>query len=81
VDLDSVAPVRESRQGLIKVLGKRPHAYSVVAFGFSPEDDKHMHIRAAGLRIFEHRLVLESFAVIAEQTSHALSGALSVPSS
>jgi hypothetical protein len=78
VDLDSVAPERLAREGLVKVLCGRPHAYPVVAFGFSPEDDQVMDLRAAGIQVFQHGLGPEVFAAIAEQMSHALSGEFSV---
>ena len=81
VDLDSVAPEPLARQGLVKELVRRPHAYPVVASGFSPEDDQLMDLRAAGIQVFQHGLGPEVFAAIAEQTSHALSGAFTVPSS
>jgi hypothetical protein len=81
VDLDSVAPDRLALQGLIKELGGRPHAYPVVAFGFSREDDQLMDLRAAGIQVFQHGLGPAVFAAIAEPTSHALSDELSFPSS
>src|SRR5262245_1092803 len=66
VDLDSVAPERLALQRLVKELGGRPHAYPVVAFGFSPEDDQLMDLRAAGIQVFQHGLGPEVFAAIAE---------------
>jgi hypothetical protein len=81
VDLDSVAPERLALQGLVKELGGPPHAYPVVAFGFSTEDDLLMDLRATGIQVFQHGLGPEVFAAIAEQASHALSDELSVPSS
>ena len=81
VDLDSVAPERLALQRLVKELGGRPHAYPVVAFGYSPEDDQLTDLRAAGIEFFHHGLSLEVFAAIAEQTSYVLLDELSVPSS
>jgi hypothetical protein len=81
VDLDSVAPERLALQELVKELSGRPHAYPVVAFGYSPEDDQALDLRAAGIQVFQHGLGPEVFAAIAEQASHALSGEFSVPSS
>jgi hypothetical protein len=81
VDLDSVAPERLALQVLVKELSGRPHAYLVVAFGYSPEDDQVMDLQAAGIQVFQHGLGPEVFAAIAEQASHALSGELSVLSS
>jgi hypothetical protein len=81
VDLDSVAPERLALLGLVKELGRWPHAYPVVAFGYSPDDDQAMDLRAAGIQVFQHGLGPEVFAAIAEQASHALSGQFSVPSS
>jgi hypothetical protein len=78
VDLDSVAPERLALQGLVKELGGRPHAYPVVAFGFSLEDDQVMDLRAAGIHVFQRGLGPAMFAVIAEETSHALSDEFSV---
>jgi hypothetical protein len=69
VDLDGVAPERLALQGLIEVLGRRPHAYPVLAFGYSPEDDQLKDLRAAGIQVFQHGLGPEVFAAIAEQTS------------
>jgi hypothetical protein len=81
VDLDSVAPERLALQGLVKELGGRPHAYPVVVFGYSLEDDQLMDLRAAGIQVFQHGLGPAVFAAIAERTSHALFGEFSVPSS
>ena len=81
VDLDSVAPGRPALQRLVKELSGRPHAYPVVAFGYSLEDAQLMDLRAAGIQVFQHGLGPEVFAAIAEQASHALSGEFSVPSS
>ena len=78
VDLDSVAPGRLALARLVKELNGRPHAYPVVAFGFSLEDDQLMDLRAAGIQVFQHGLGPEVFAAIAEQMSHALSGEFSV---
>ena len=80
VDLDSVAPERLALHGLVKELGGRPHAYPVVAFGFSPEDDRLMDLRAEGIQVFQHGLGPAVFAAIAEQTSHAPSNGFSAPS-
>jgi hypothetical protein len=80
VDLDSVAPERLALEGLVKELCGRPHAYPVVAFGFSLEDDQLMDLWAAGIQVFQHGLGPELFAAIAEQTPHVLSGEFSVPS-
>jgi hypothetical protein len=77
VDLHSVAPERLALQRLVKELGRRPHAYPVVAFGFSLEDDQLMDLRAAGIQVFQHGLGPEVFAAIADQTSHSLSDELS----
>jgi hypothetical protein len=81
VDLDSVVPERLALQGLVKELGGRPHAYSVVAFGYSLEGDQLRDLRAAGIQVFQHGLGPEVFAAIAELTSHALSGELSFSAS
>jgi hypothetical protein len=78
VDLDSVAPQRLALQRLVKELGGRPHAYPVVAFGYRPEDDQVMDLRAAGIQLFLHGLGPAVFAVIAEETFHALSDEFSV---
>jgi hypothetical protein len=40
-----------------------------------------MDLRAAGIQVFQHGLGPAVFAAIAEQTSHALSDELSIPSS
>jgi hypothetical protein len=81
VDLDSVAPERLAVLGLVKELGGRRHAYPVVVFGFSLEEDQLLDLRAAGIRVFEHGLGPEVFAAIAEKTSPALSAEFSVSSS
>ena len=81
VDLDSVAPGRRAREGLVKKLVGRPHAYPVVAFDFSPEDDQLMDLRAAGIQVFQHGLGPVVFAAIAEQTPPASSDGFSVLSS
>jgi hypothetical protein len=78
VDLDSVAPERLALLRLVTELVGRPHGYPVVAFGYSPEDDQLMHLRAAGIQVFEHGLGPEVFAAIVEQTSHTLSDEFSV---
>jgi len=80
VDLDSVAPERLALQRLVKELGGRPHAYPVVAFGYSLEDDQLVDLRAAGIQAFQHGLAPAVFAALAEQTSHAPSDGCSVPS-
>jgi hypothetical protein len=68
VDLNSVAPERLVLRGLVKELSGRPHAYPVVAFGYSREDDQIMDLRAAGNQVFEHglgpALVEESSATV-----------------
>ena len=76
VDLDSVAPERLALQRLVKELGGRPHAYPVVAFGYSLEDDQLVDLRAAGIQAFQHGLGPEVFAAIAEQLSAAPSDTL-----
>jgi hypothetical protein len=78
VDLDSVAPEHLALQGLVKELGRRPHAYPVMAFGYRPEDDQVTDLRAAGIQLFLHGLGPSVFAVIAEETFHALSDEFSV---
>jgi hypothetical protein len=81
VDLDSVAPGRLALQRLVKQLSGRPHPYPVAAFGYSLEDDQISDLRAAGIQVFPHCLCPAVFAAIAEQTSHAPSDELAVPSS
>src|SRR5262249_43975959 len=78
VDLDSVAPERLALQGLVKELGGRRHAYPVVAFGYSLDDDQLMELWAAGIQVFQHGLSPTVFGTIAEETSHALSDEFSV---
>ena len=76
VDLDSVVPERRAREGLVKELVGRPHAYPVVAFDFSPEDDQLMDLRAEGIQVFQHGLGPAMFEAIAEQSSDGLSDVL-----
>ena len=73
VDLDSVAPGRRALARLVKKLNGRPRAYPVVAFGYSPEDDQLMDLRATGIQVFQHGLGPEVFAAIAGQSSDGLS--------
>jgi hypothetical protein len=68
VDLDSVAPGRRALARLVKELIGRPHAYPVVAFGYSLEDDQITDLRAAGIQAFQHCLCPAVFAAIAERT-------------
>jgi hypothetical protein len=75
VDMDSVAPERLALKSLVKELGARPHPYPVAAFGYNLEDDQLAELRAAGIQVFQHGLAPAVFAALAEQTSHALSGA------
>ena len=80
VDLDSVAPERLALQQLVKELSGRLHPYPVAAFGYNLEDDQLLDLRAAGIQVFQHGLGSPVFAAVAEQTSHAPSDGLSVPS-
>jgi hypothetical protein len=73
VDLDSVAPGRLALARLVKELNGRPHAYPVVAFGYSPEDAQITDLRAAGIQVIPHGLCPAVFAAIAEQSSDGLS--------
>ena len=81
VDLDSVAPERLARQGLVKELGGRTHSYPVAAFGYSLEDDQLIDLRAPGIHVFQHGLGPAVFAAIAEQASDGPSDGFAVPSS
>jgi hypothetical protein len=69
VDLDSVAPGRLALQRLVKELSARAHAYPVVAFGYTPDDDQIMDLQAAGIPVFHNGLGPEVFAAIAERLS------------
>jgi hypothetical protein len=71
VDLDSVAPQRLALQRLVKELGGRPHAYPVVAFGYSLQDDQLADLRAAGIQAFQHGLAPAVFAALAGQAPWA----------
>jgi hypothetical protein len=81
VDLDSVAPGRRALARLVKELNGRSHAYPVVAFGYSLEDDQITDLRAAGIQVIQHGLGPAVFAAIAEQTPHASANGLAVPPS
>ena len=67
VDLDSVAPDRRALHGLVKELCGSPRAYPVAAFGYGLEEDDLGDLGAAGILLFQHCLVPELFAAIAEQ--------------
>jgi hypothetical protein len=73
VDLDSIAPGRLALRQLVKELSGRPHAYPVVAFGYSLEDAQLMDLRAAGIQVFQHGLDHTVFATIADQSSDGIS--------